>query len=475
MQAVITASVVLLLFACSGQDDDKRETEARWLAGDHHIHSRYSVLHDWDNPPAYSFGGDAIYPIPMNALMSRHFGLDWTVATDHGGPDHSKINFELAYPELQLSRAALPELIQFYGLELNTPAADHSSIIVPYTREESSVLRDLESRFDKYEKWTAEEMRERDQEERMIEALHAMDRLADKPVVIANHPARLAPGLGDYGITEPRELRNWNDAAPDVAVGMEGAPGHQAGPLRTEDPAPRGWYFDYPTMGGFDQMTARLGGLWDAMLGEGRRWWVTANSDAHEHYTEGAGVNFWPGEYAKTYVHARKDHASILESLRRGRIFITTGDLVSELYVEAVDLNGATRPVQIGGTMTLSAPGEIDVRIRARDPQGSNHNGDSPEVARIDLIVGRVTGPGEDRTRDTNDSTTVVKRFSASDWRRRGEFLDMNHTIDVSAPIYLRVRGTNTTELEPAVDPPDEDPWPDLWFYSNPVFVEIRQ
>jgi hypothetical protein len=45
-------------------------------------------------------------------------------------------------------------------------------------------------------------------------------------------------------------------------------------------------------MGGFDQMTARSGGFWDAMLGEGRRWWITANSDAHEHYTEGAGVNF---------------------------------------------------------------------------------------------------------------------------------------------------------------------------------------
>ena len=34
-------------------------------------------------------------------------------------------------------------------------------------------------------------------------------------------------------------------------------------------------------MGGFDQMTARLGGFWDSMLGEGRRWWVTANSDSH--------------------------------------------------------------------------------------------------------------------------------------------------------------------------------------------------
>ena len=475
VRVAIIVNMLVALSACSTQGADEQETQERWLAGDHHIHSRYSVLYDEDNPPAYSFGGDAIYPIPMNALMAHHFGLDWTVATDHGGPNHSKINFERAYPELQLSRAALPEVVQFYGLELNTPAADHSSIIVPYTTEESIVLRDLESRFDKYEKWTEEEMRERDQEDHMIEALRAMDRLADKPVVIAHHPARLAPELGEYGITEPRELRNWNDAAPDVAVGMEGAPGHQAGPLRSEDPAPRGWYFGHPTMGGFDQMTARLGGVWDAMLGEGRRWWITANSDAHEHYTEGAGVNFWPGEYSKTYVYAGNDHASILEGLRRGRIFVTTGDLISELYVEVVDVTGESTPARIGGTITLSKAGEIQVRIRARDPSGTNHNGDSPDVERIDLIVGDVTGASEDRTLDTNPSTTVARRFSAADWHKDGETLDMNHTLNVSAPVYIRVRGTNTNELEPGSDPPDEDPWPDLWFYSNPVFVELRQ
>ena len=305
----------------------------------------------------------------------------------------------------------------------------------------------------------------------MIDALRTMKDLGDKPVVIANHPSRSAEGLGEYGDTEPRELRNWNDAAPDIAVGMEGAPGHQAGPL-SENSAPRGWYFGYPTMGGFDQMSARLGGFWDAMLGEGRRWWITANSDSHLNYIYG-GVAFWPGQYSKTYVYARKDHASILESLRNGRVFVTTGDLISELDVSAAKDEDEPGSAQIGGTITLSTPGDIKVRIRARDSHGNNHNGDSPEVARIDLIVGEVTGPSEDRTLDTNASTTVVKRFYASDWQRDGELLEMSHTVSVSGPIYIRVRGTNTDELEPDVDPPDEDPWPDLWFYSNPVFVEM--
>ena len=38
---------------------------------------------------------------------------------------------------------------------------------------------------------------------------------------------------------------------------------------------------------------------------------------------------------------------------------------------------------------------------------------------------------------------------------------------------YIRVRGTNTDELEPQPDKWGEDPWEDLWFYSNPIFIEV--
>ncbi|NQV85902.1 MAG: phosphoesterase, partial [Woeseiaceae bacterium] len=181
----VAGPTILLACGCAEQLDAGPEAEERWLAGDHHTHSHYSVSYDEENPPAWSIGGDGIYPIPMNALMARHYGLDWMVATDHGGPNHSKINFEYAYPELQLSRAAVPDVVQFYGMELNTPGADHSSIIVPHTHEEAHVLREIESRFDRYEVWIEEERLERDQEDKMIEALRAMDQLAEKPVVIA--------------------------------------------------------------------------------------------------------------------------------------------------------------------------------------------------------------------------------------------------------------------------------------------------
>ena len=136
--------------------------------------------------------------------------------------------------------------------------------------------------------------------------------------------------LGRYGLYEPSELRDWNDTAPDIAVGMAGAPGHQAVTVTRPD-GPRGGYGNHPTYGGFDQMTARLGGFWDSMLGEGRRWWITANSDSHVNWREG-GVDFWPGEYSKTYVWAaREPPTRSWTASETGRIFVTTGDLVSEV------------------------------------------------------------------------------------------------------------------------------------------------
>src|SRR5687768_15199361 len=110
---------------------------------------------------------------------------------------------------------------------------------------------------------------------------------------------------------------------------MEGAPGHQAGtlahdgsPKRDAAGRPAGYRGGYSregalTFGGFDQMTAIVGGFWDSMLGEGRRFWVLATSDSHAHYTDMArsGSDFWPGEYQKTYVHAHRSYSGVLDAL----------------------------------------------------------------------------------------------------------------------------------------------------------------
>lgn len=93
-------------------------------------------------------------------------------------------------------------------------------------------------------------------------------------------------------------------------------------------------------------------------------------------------------------------------------------------------------------------------------------------MSRVDLIVGQITGPVSDSNIDTNPTTQVVARYGPNDWKRRGDTLVMRHTLrDVETDTYVRVRGTNTDEMEPLPDA-DEDPWSDLWFYSNPVFIQ---
>ncbi|MFK7692617.1 phosphoesterase [Paenibacillus sp. HJGM_3] len=468
------------------QAKDQEKAERTWLAGDHHIHSEWSV--GWDetkNPPQPIRGGDAIYPISKNAQMARSYGLEWMVSTDHGGPNHSKVNLEQAYPELLKSRQAVPDLLQFYGMEFDTPAADHSSLIIPQNKEESQTLYNIESQFNKRDPYPTDP--KRDTEGNMIDALNYMKQLPEPPLLFANHPARSAKGLGAWGQDTPQEFRNWNDAAPNVSVGMEGAPGHQAGALNRDgsiDPnGARGSYSSAPTMGGFDQMTAQVGGLWDSMLGEGRHWWITSTSDSHVNWREG-GSDFWPGEYSKTYVKAEKTYSDVMDGLRNGRVFVTTGDLINELDVTASRAGKAPAHAQANGNTasigeTLVLPGnnekEVTVTIRLRDPNANNSHGDNPQVKHVDLIVGEITGAAADRSSASNPTTKVVKRFYEGDWQQDGEYITISYTLEnVAKDSYIRVRGTNTDELEPSVDPRGENPWSDLWFYSNPIFLKQK-
>jgi hypothetical protein len=93
----------------------------------------------------------------------------------------------------------------------------------------------------------------------------------------------------------------------------------------------------------------------------------------------------------------------------------------------------------------------------------------------VDLISGLVTGVRPDRSADTNPTTRVVARWTSAEWSTHGPYRSVTYAWeDVTADAYVRVRGTNGAELEPEPDPRGEDPWSDLWFYSNPVFITVR-
>ncbi|HJV43519.1 phosphoesterase [Caulobacter sp.] len=438
-----------------------------WLAGDHHVHSQRSgeFLTFADGTTRYSPGIDGVYPIARNAERARAHGLAWMAAIDHGGLGLSAVRAQTVHAELLQSRQRVPEVIQFYGMEFDTPGADHSSLIMPIRPDEADQLRDLEAAYETHEVLGANA--QRDKPALMLEALRAMAAQPSPPIVIANHPSRGARAPGDHQTDALARFRAWNDLAPDVAIGMEGAPGHQAahsawGRLPSDRRA-RGLYRGAPTLGGFDEMTARLGGVWDDLLSEGRHWWITANSDSHRNFRDG-GEDFWPGEYAKTYVLARRDGDDILDGLRKGRVFATTGDLIASLDVVA---SAGKARASLGQTLPIKPGSAVTLDIRLRDPAAPNAAGRRPELRRIDVILGDVGASGP-RAR-------VVRRLSPSDWTRDGETISASVVLPaLDHAAYVRLRGTAGEELEPASDAADEDPWADLWFYANPIFITPR-
>ena len=415
--------------------------------------------------------------------MAKRYGLSWMVTTDHGGPNHAKFNMTRAYAELEQSRESVPGVLQFYGMELNMPGMDHHTLIIPNAEDEWSVLFEIESRFDKNEAWPVDP--ERDTAAARVRTLNHVKALPRLPLLFANHPSRSArPASASTALTNPGSsekamrwplpcIAEWKVHREHQAAAL--TVGDARGPYAEWSTGARGAYRNAGahTLGGFDQMTALVGGVWDSMLGEGRRFWIVATSDSHVHYTEATrtGMDFWPGEFQKTYVHARNTYADVLDGLRSGRIFAVAGDLISELDVVA---DASSASAGIGQTLRVAANATVNVTIRFLDPDVPNASGNNPKVHRGDLILGDVGGPAADPNTDTNDTTRVVERFTAEVWSHDGELYSVETTLPaVDRDVYIRVRGTNTADAEPLMDEPGEDPWPDLWFYSNPIFIEV--
>ncbi|MEA5122730.1 hypothetical protein [Xanthomonas floridensis] len=438
-----------------GSDD-----QPHWLAGDHHVHSEWSVT--WDRstaPPTPIRGGDSPYTRERNAQQALANGLSWIVHTDHGGPGHSVVTREQAWPALQRARRTVPQLIQFHGMEFDVPAAEHASLIIAPGPHEQAQLQGLERDYNRAELLDGST---RDTEQAMLDAVRAMQALRPQPVLIVNHPSRTATAPGRRGKVSPAELRAWQDAAPQVVIGMEGAPGHQA------DTQHRGLYRNAaaPTLGGFDQMTAQVGGVWDGMLAEGRHFWITATSDSHRNWRDG-GAEFDPGEYSKTYVLARRDPADILRALRAGKSFAVTGDLIDamDLQLQSTAADGRIAgSAGLGETLRMATAASAQIALRLHEPSQANRHGQRPQLQHVDVIVGTTGHDGALQMQ--------VQRIERNALRQRDGWLVASMALpDLSRGGFVRVRGSSTDQQAPLPDTAGEDPWQDLWFYSNPVFV----
>lgn len=246
-------------------------------------------------------------------------------------------------------------------------------------------------------------------------------------------------------------LRDFNNAAPTVAFGMETQPGHGASANRGEYQVARntinGVKVDSvggTTWGGTGVYGSKIGGVWDAMLGEGRNFWYFASSDWHNRGIFGpddrrSTQDFYPGEYARDFVMSRNGAdklrpQTIVDGLRSGNSFASSGQLIDRLAfiacasyagpgarsnaaVEALAVAAATRNTDIDSTgcatmgekLVVRPGAEIVVSVVVRDPAGTNYSPytfpnpslqqigvnqplNMPVLDHIDLIRGLVTG-----------------------------------------------------------------------------------
>lgn len=510
--------LLLLLASCQARQDEM-PASGRWLAGDFHNHT---LLTD---------GGIEAGEVLRQAFR---FGLDWLANSEHGGafgrtpqglpwpadtvflgsPPLAKMwrwqsLWQYSYPMVTAARVTHPDKLIIQGYEWNVPTHEHASVgIIGPAEDGGRAIARHEYLFDADDSCVTADtllgVRGKDTANNHDKAVAGVRWLAEHypahSYFLINHPSRQLryPSVA---------IRDFNDAAPTVAFGFEGIPGHQKAAIRGgydrgpfQDAAGKDITAQAQTYGGADPMLAKVGGVWDALLGEGRRFFTFVNSDFHA-----PDYDFWPGEFAKNYTYVQDaDHdgsyamAEWLEGLRSGNSFVVLGDLVNGLEFSA---RSGRHRVWMGGGLAIRRYGALELTIRFRTPAQNNH-GAMANVDHLDLIAGEVKAkagkyladgitPNPDYAKDSNDSTRVIKTFTGRDWRPDGEGWQVivYRLPEIRHDMYFRLRGTNLAcgvpgETDAQGNPVNDDlmapntadkAHADLWFYSNPLFVTVSR
>ncbi|MGF1702137.1 hypothetical protein L4D09_17745 [Photobacterium makurazakiensis] len=519
----------VLLAGCnssSNSTDDKVTPTGRWMSGDLHVHSTVS-----------SDARDTMVDILYHAF--DEFNLDYVFFSNHmrdSSQDHqdNDVGKQLYYeamrkyelPEIKyLKNRLYADKIINTTFEWDMPGHEHYNIgIIGSPEQQETILEAVKlfeykfsyqnsvdlfdsadiARWDELgiKRYNGEDKDQAGKHQDAIKALAWLqENYSGSSYGLLNHPLRYE---NSYTIADIRDL---NNAAPDVFFLIEGMVGGQFGNGRGDYSLSGG---SAGVFGGVDPVVAKVGGWWDDLLSEGRKIWNVANSDHHFKIREPYTSSYYPGEYAKNYTFVKgEDEQAILEGLRSGQSFAAYGDLINALDF-TISTNG--EQASMGDEVHASSGDKVTITVRFKSPESNNLEisagdgyfgiGDNPGVHHVDLIAGAVTGmidadsPKYDSA--NNSDAKVVKSFTKSDWKvDNNGFFTMSYTFEAARNEYYRLRGTSldynvdglTIDGEPQrwlgleKDTDESDlafrnrvnkrTYQDVWFYSNPVYLSL--
>jgi hypothetical protein len=421
-----------------------------------------------------------------------------------------------AYDWILGIRANYPDKLALTGMEWNPPGHEHSSSGI--WSDSPLPIAEFEYRFDKSDKdgtttsttatamgWSGKLQDSYYQANGYYDysAVLGLNLLHNKTLdavkwMQANYPTngyitpahveRAGCGVNAWSIAAFRDL---NDNGPEVFFGFEGIPGHEKSSNRGEfgTGACGGG-----TYGGAGIYVAQVGGLWDNLLADGRKFYNFASSDFHND----AGADFWPGEYLKTYVKVKDmnndgiyTQDEVLSGLRSGNVFSVHGDIINELdfkifHGASIKNKSASNFATMGEILRVETGDKITVQIRFKTPADNNCQADvnasanyvcqAPSVHHVQLIQGRInptkasklinndpTQPNPDFNAIDGTVAAVVATFDAMggvslpatpasaspitsiQWSTDAEgYTTMTYTVrDVRNNMFFRIRGSN--------------------------------
>ena len=455
---------------------------------------------------------------------------------------------DFVYSDINDASENYPDKTIISGLEWNVPGHEHCSTAI-HQDNTATAISEFEYRFDRSDKDTS-----RDGMGSLVNTPELGNVLSktngdknDAILAVKWMQALKDQGIGDAWVVPAHverawsylieDFRAWQDAGPDVAIGFEGAPGHQTSGDRGFSRSSLGG----GTYGGTGFFVATVGGLWDALAAENRKFFNFASSDCHNHWSVG-GSDFWPGEYQKNYTYIDTDAPdkvqAVFDGVHSGNSWNVQGDLIDELYFTAKSKN---QTAMMGQRLEVKAGKSVQIKIKVHDPSGPNFcplDMDNPSLAQIgisqplsmpvldhiDLIAGSITGNAPMTNTDDVVATdyetdaAVVATFDRNGGLDKNGYMTYVMNIKPKNSMFIRLRGTNLPAGVPyetdengnpladslasdniysimdagvledrlSVDfiPPFDDftnskldevaeAYADLWFYSNPIYIEV--